>query len=146
VWPKYVVEFTGKNVLCGDSTNNLWSCIEDCTVYVCLRVHMLVNVPMRNSGKTNRHLVANHWCKIFLHHFSIFISIHWLSMIVNDPLWGNPWRQYSVLSKAWLYKHSWDIFESESSVVLYNMWSLLKHLTGNTDNRNDKKITKNVMW
>jgi hypothetical protein len=23
VWPKYVVEFTGKNVLCGDSTNNL---------------------------------------------------------------------------------------------------------------------------
>ncbi|PNF30337.1 hypothetical protein B7P43_G13434 [Cryptotermes secundus] len=60
-------------------------------------------------------------------------------MIVNDPLWGNTRQQYSIMSEVQLYKYLWDISDSESSVVLYNMWSLLKHLTGNTDNRNDKR-------
>jgi hypothetical protein len=34
VWSKYVVEFTRKHGLNGDSTNNLWSCTEDCIVRV----------------------------------------------------------------------------------------------------------------
>jgi hypothetical protein len=32
-WPKYF-EFTWKQGLSGDSTNNLWNCIEDCIVSV----------------------------------------------------------------------------------------------------------------
>jgi hypothetical protein len=33
-WFKYVVEFIWKQSLSGDSTNNKWSCLEDCTVYI----------------------------------------------------------------------------------------------------------------
>jgi hypothetical protein len=34
MWTMHVVEFAWKQELSGDSTNNLWSCVEYCTVYI----------------------------------------------------------------------------------------------------------------
>lgn len=34
VWPRHVTEFTWQHGLCGDSTNDLWTCTEDSTEYM----------------------------------------------------------------------------------------------------------------
>jgi hypothetical protein len=129
MWPKNVVEFTWKHGLSGDSTNNLWSCIEDCIVFVIVHTNQKIFYIICTSfilECTTYFLIYFYFHYLYLQFIFIYMNPVELMLSITRETSSEPNKIFIFLFlfqlSSWIYSQPQE--EKENKWCLIWQWHL----------------------